>query len=220
MLYNQKYYNLATAKADTAKKIQEAVKSVKDELNGNGDMKCVGIAYEKDDLKEIKDFASFIRNNFKHTVVVGIGGAMTLLSMSKEKNVTVLESIDSNTVKELFESLDLANTAFLTVSKSGKTIECISQTLIVMKMVEDKLGRAAIGKHFFFLTENKESPITNLAKEFNIKTFEHHKTVGGRFSYLSNTGLIPACIGGLDIEAIRQPLEYILKVNESEKVMR
>ena len=224
MLYNQKYYNLATAKADTAKKIQEAVKSVKDELNGNSDMKCVGIAYEKDDLKEIKDFASFIRNNFKHTVVMGIGGsslgAMTLLSMSKEKNVTVLESIDSNTVKELFESLDLANTAFLTVSKSGKTIECISQTLIVMKMVEDKLGRDAIGKHFFFLTENKESPITNLAKEFNIKTFEHHKTVGGRYSYLSNTGLIPACIGGLDIEAIRQgaidTIEYVLNTPNND----
>ena len=140
--------------------------------------------------------------------------------MPKEKNVTVLESIDSNTVKELFESLDLANTAFLTVSKSGKTIECISQTLIIMKMVEDKLGRDAIGKHFFFLTENKESPITNLAKEFNIKTFEHHKTVGGRYSYLSNTGLIPACIGGLDIEAIRQgaidTIEYVLNTPNND----
>ena len=224
LLYNQELKNIEPAKAETAKKVQSAIEWIKSELHGDSDMKCVGIAYEKDDLKEIKDFASFIRNNFKHTVVMGIGGsslgAMTLLSVAKENNVTVLESIDSNTVEKLFNSLDLANTAFLTVSKSGKTIECISQTLIVMKMVEDKLGRDAIGKHFFFLTENKESPITNLAKEFNIKTFEHHKTVGGRFSYLSNTGLIPACIGGLDIEAIRQPLEYILKVNESEKVMR
>jgi glucose-6-phosphate isomerase len=72
-----------------------------------------------------------------------------------------------------------------------------------MKMMEEKLGKNAIGKHFFFLTENKESPLTNLAKEFKIKTFEHHKTVGGRFSYLSNTALIPAAIAGLDIDEIR-----------------
>lgn len=224
LLYNQILKNIAPAKAETAKKVQEAIEWIKSELHGDSDMKCVGIAYEKDDLKEMKDFASFINSNFKHTVVMGIGGsslgAMTLLSVANKDNVTVLESIDSNTVKKLFESLDLANTAFLTVSKSGKTIECISQTLIVMKMVEDKLGKEAIGKHFFFLTENKENPITNLAKEFNIKTFEHHKTVGGRYSYLSNTGLIPAAIGGLDIEAIRQgaidTIEYTLNNKDND----
>ena len=218
LLYNQELKNIAPAKAETAKKVQQAIDWVRNELHGDNDMKCIGIAYEKDDLKEIKEFASFIRKNFKHTVVMGIGGsslgAMTLLSVAKEHNVTVLESIDSNTVEALFNSLDLQNTAFLTVSKSGKTIECISQTLILMDIFEKKLGKAAIGKHFFFLTENKESPITNLAKEFNIKTFEHHKTVGGRFSYLSNTGLIPAAIAGLDIDAIRQgaidTIEYTL----------
>ena len=126
LLYNQILKNIAPAKAETAKKVQEAIEWVKSELHGDNDMKCVGIAYEKDDLKEMKDFASFINSNFKHTVVMGIGGsslgAMTLLSVANKDNVTVLESIDSNTVKKLFESLDLANTAFLTVSKSGKTI--------------------------------------------------------------------------------------------------
>ena len=47
----------------------------------------------------------------------------------------------------------------------------ISQTLIVMKMVEDKLGREAIGKHFFFLTENKESPLTKLAQNVTHYTY-------------------------------------------------
>ena len=83
----------------------------------------------------------------------------------------------------------------------------------VLKIFEDKLGKESIGKHFFFLTEDKDSPLTQLAKEFNIKTLEHHKTIGGRFSYLSNVGLIPACIAGLDIKAIRDgakdTLEYL-----------
>lgn len=223
LLYNQDLKNILPATAETDKKIQKAIEEIKQEIKQDGDMKCVAIAYEKDDLKEMKEFSKFIRENFKHTVVMGIGGsslgAKTLLNLVNKSNITILESIDSNTVKQTFDSLKLEETAFLTVSKSGKTIECISQTLIVMKMVEEKLGKEAIGKHFFFLTENKESPLTNLAKEFNIKTFEHHKTVGGRFSYLSNTALIPACIAGLDIDAIRQgavdTIEYVLNNKEN-----
>ncbi|MDD2839726.1 MAG: hypothetical protein PHY80_01170 [Rickettsiales bacterium] len=218
MLYNQELKNITLATTETSAKVQKAIDEIKQEMKQDGDMKCVAIAYEKDDLKEMKEFANFIKNSFKHTVVMGIGGsslgAKTLLNLVNKPNITILESIDSNTVKEVFNSLKLEETAFLTVSKSGKTIECISQTLIVMKMVEEKLGKEAIGKHFFFLTENKESPLTNLAKEFNIKTFEHHKTVGGRFSYLSNTALIPACIAGLNIDEIRQgavdTIEYVL----------
>ncbi|MDR2526818.1 MAG: hypothetical protein LBC92_03020 [Rickettsiales bacterium] len=193
---------------DIQKKVNDAVNSIKNDMNNEGDMKCVSISYEKDDLKEIKDFALFINNNFKKIVVMGIGGsalgAKTLLALKPNNNVIILENIDSVTVSNVFDSLNLKETAFLTVSKSGKTIECITQTLIIMKRVEEQLGRESIGKHFFFLTENKDSPITNLAKEFNIKTIEHHKTVGGRFSYLSNTGLIPACIAGLNIDEIRQ----------------
>lgn len=219
LLYNQELKNIISASADTAKKVEKAIAEIKTEMTQEGDMKCVSIAFEKDDLKEIKEFAAFINKNFKHTVVMGIGGsslgAKTLLNLVNKPNITVLESIDSNTVKEVFDGLNLKETAFLTVSKSGKTIECISQTLIIMDRVEKELGRDAIGKHFFFVTEDKESPITNLAKEFGIKCYEHHKTVGGRFSYLSNTALIPAAIAGLNVDEIRagaaDTINYVLE---------
>ena len=156
-------------------------------------------------------------------MVLGIGGsslgAKTLLALKHQDKVEILENIDSDSVKFIFDNLDLENTAILTVSKSGKTIECISQTLILLKIFEDKLGKESIGKHFFFLTEDKDSPLTQLAKEFNIKTLEHHKTIGGRFSYLSNVGLIPACIAGLDIKAIRDgakdTLEYLFNSEDN-----
>jgi len=223
MLYTQVLKNVVPATSGTSEKVRQAVLSIKEEMRGDGDMKCVSIAYEKDDLKEIKDFAKFINNTFGHLVVMGIGGSSlggkTLLNLLSKPNVTILESIDSRTVREVFENLNLKETAFLTISKSGKTIECISQTLIVMKMVEDKLGKNAIGKQFFFLTENKASPLTNLAKEFGIKVFEHHKTVGGRFSYLSNTSLIPACVAGLNIDEVRDgaadTIDYVLNNNNN-----
>ncbi|GMO61429.1 MAG: glucose-6-phosphate isomerase [Rickettsiales bacterium] len=208
LLYEQELKNIKSPKGDTLKRVEEAVESVRNELKSDGDMKAVGIAYENADLFEIKEFAQFLNQNFKKIVVMGIGGsslgAKTLLALKPNNNVIVIENIDSFSLSILFNSLNLKETGFLAVSKSGKTIECISQTLILMKKVEEELGRDAIAKHFFFLTENKESPITNLANEFGIKTFEHHKTVGGRFSYLSNTGLLPAAIAGLNIDEIRQ----------------
>ncbi|MBR2140861.1 MAG: hypothetical protein IJ853_00705 [Rickettsiales bacterium] len=207
MLYEQKVLNLDLKDNTVLKKVKKAVLEIKEDLNKSGDYDALSISLKNDDLQEIIDFSKYINDNFKKILVLGIGGsslgAKTLLSLKHQNKVEVLENIDSDSVKYVFDNLNLKETAILTVSKSGKTIECISQTLILLKMYEDTLGRNEIGKHFFFLTENKDSPLTQLAKEFNIKTIEHHKTIGGRFSYLSNVGLIPACIAGLDIKAIR-----------------
>ena len=222
LLYSQKILNL-NQNNTFSEKTKKSINFIKENLNKTGDYDALYIAYKTEDLKEIKDFSKFIDNNFKKIFILGIGGsslgAKTLLSLKFQDKVEILENIDSFTLKHIFHNIDLKNTAFLTISKSGKTIECISQTLILMKMLEDKLGKEYIGKNFFFLTENKNSPLTQLSKEFNIKTLEHHKTIGGRFSYLSNVGLIPACIGGLNIEEIRagavDVLEYILKNDDN-----
>ena len=215
--YTQKTLNINLQDKTIIDKTKQAILEIKEDLKKTGDYDALSIAYKDNDLQEIIDFSKFLNNNFKKVLVLGIGGsslgAKTLLALKHQDKVEILENIDSDSVKFIFDNLDLENTAILTVSKSGKTIECISQTLILLKIFEDKLGKESIGKHFFFLTEDKDSPLTQLAKEFNIKTLEHHKTIGGRFSYLSNVGLIPACIAGLDIKAIRDgakdTLEYL-----------
>ena len=222
LLYNQKILNL-NQNNSFSEKTKKSISFIKENLNKAGDYDALNIAYKTNDLKEIKDFSEFINNNFQKIFILGIGGsslgAKTLLSLKFQDKVEILENIDSFSLKHIFDNIDLKNTAFLTISKSGKTIECISQTLILMKIVEDKLGKEYIGKNFFFLTENKDSPLTQLSKEFNIKTLEHHKTIGGRFSYLSNVGLIPACIGGLNIEEIRagavDVLKYVLENDDN-----
>lgn len=215
--YTQKTLNINLQDKTILNKTKQAILEIKEDLKKTGDYDALSIAYKVDDLQEIIDLSKFLNDNFKKVLVLGIGGsslgAKTLLALKHQDKVEILENIDADSVKFVFDNLDLENTAILTVSKSGKTIECISQTLILLKIFEDKLGKESIGKHFFFLTEDKDSPLTQLAKEFNIKTLEHHKTIGGRFSYLSNVGLIPACIAGLDIKAIRDgakdTLEYL-----------
>ena len=167
MLYEQKVLNLDLKDNTVLKKVKKAVLEIKEDLNKSGDYDALSISLKNDDLQEIIDFSKYINDNFKKILVLGIGGsslgAKTLLSLKHQNKVEVLENIDSDSVKYVFDNLNLKETAILTVSKSGKTIECISQTLILLKMYEDTLGRNEIGKHFFFLTENKDSPLTQLA---------------------------------------------------------
>lgn len=222
LLYSQSTKNIKKASEKTTSKVKEVVRNLKEELKTEGDITALSIAYEDGKyLEKIKSFANFINTNFKKIVIMGIGGSSlggkTLCALKNNHPVIFLESIDSNTVKNTLESLNLDETVFLTISKSGKTIECISQTLLALKMVEDKKGKDAIKKHFFFLTEDsegKESPLKKLAEDLGISTLSHHDLVGGRFSYLSNVGLIPAAIAGLDIEAIRdgaaEVIDYVI----------
>ncbi len=207
--FSQKFYNIIKLPQKTTETISSNILGkFSDQLKTAPDLEALRIAYETSDLDEIIKNAEYIRQNFEHIVLLGIGGsslgAKTLLSLRKTKHVIILESIDSHTVNSVIKSLNLERTAFLTISKSGKTVECISQTLLLMQIVEEMLGKEKISKHFFFLTEDKESPLTNLAKKLDIPIFFHNKQIGGRFSYLSNVALLPACIDGLNIKAIRQ----------------
>jgi glucose-6-phosphate isomerase len=96
--YTQEIKNISKTTGDTSKKVETAIAEIRKEIKEEGDMKCVALAFEKNDLKEINDFAKLINNNFKHTVVMGIGGsslgAKTLLNLVNKPNVTILESID------------------------------------------------------------------------------------------------------------------------------
>ena len=207
MLYKQRLLNFNNNE-DINNVLSSVINDFKSELNDGDDFESLRIASRKDDLEEINNFVKFIRVKFKKLLVLGIGGSSlgskTLISVSKNKDVIFLENIDSEKVEDTFNSLDLRNTAVLTISKSGKTIECIAQTLLLINIYKLKLGELSVKEHFFFLTETKESPLIKLSKHFDITTIEHNKNIGGRFSYLSNVGLIPAAFAGLDILKIRQ----------------
>ena len=207
MLYSQKILNIDANDTSEVENFDKKAEELKQDIENNNDYRAIKIAFENNDLSEIKNFVNNLKTKFNKLLVIGIGGsslgAKTLTSLAENNNVQFLENIDNEKVKLAFNNLDLPNAAVLTVSKSGKTIECISQTLILMNIYIQKFGEQSIKEHFFFLTENKESPLTKLAQKFNIQVIEHDKNIGGRFSYLSNVGLIPAYFAGLNIANIR-----------------
>ena len=167
------------------------------------------------DIKPIEDAASHIAQSFKTLVVVGMGGssyggkaicalAQNSFASTAGTGVYFLDNIDPFTADQLLVSLELKTTTFLLVSKSGDTAETMAHALLLVSAVESRLGKAAVARHFMAITEPKDSALKRLADSYGMRTLDHDPGIGGRFSALSNVGLLPARVMGLDIRAVRQ----------------
>lgn len=106
-----------------------------------------------------------------------------------------LETTDPIDIKSKVEAIDLDDTLFIVISKSGTTIETISIFKYINSLVKCDSSNTVV------ITEN-DSKLNTYAKTNNIKTFPIPKDVGGRFSVFSAVGLIPLAIVGIDIDEL------------------
>ena len=82
----------------------------------------------------------------------------------------------------------------LIISKSGNTLETISNANILINKSDKNI----------FITENKQSYLTNLAKKLKAEIIHHNNFIGGRYSVLSEVGMLPAELMGLNIRKFRR----------------
>jgi len=94
------------------------------------------------------------------------------------------------------------------------------QLVIVLEVLRDALGRKSPAERCLILTEPKDNPLRRLAERESIRLIDHDPGIGGRFSVLSNVGVLPALIAGLDAEALRRGAEAALSETLSAKTPR
>jgi glucose-6-phosphate isomerase len=102
--------------------------------------------------------------------------------------------------------LPLATTKFVAISKSGGTGETLMQTAAALAAVEQAGLGSRVGELFFGISEVVKARKRNGLRDLlgsSVEMLEHDPDIGGRYSGLSNVGLLPAAILGLDIKAIR-----------------
>ena len=99
------------------------------------------------------------------------------------------------------------NTLFIIISKSGNTIETLTN-LSFLKILKNK------SKSLIIISEKKDNVLYSLVKKFNLFFIEHKKTIGGRYSVLSEVGIVPAFLMGLDILQIRRNIRKYISFKE------
>ena len=126
---------------------------------------------------------------FKKIVIIGMGGSIlgaeaiyNFLYHKIDRKVIFLDNINLKGV-EYLKKKDYKKTLFLVISKSGNTIETISN-FISLNIIKKN------SKNIIVITEKKNNTLYELSKKFNLFFIEHKSFIGGRYSVLSEVGLV------------------------------
>ncbi|MCF6153991.1 MAG: bifunctional transaldolase/phosoglucose isomerase [Candidatus Brocadia sp.] len=145
---------------------------------------------------------------FSHVLLLGMGGAsltpevikMTFGTIRGFPELYVLDSTEPAQVKAFENKVDLKHTLFIVSSKSGSTLEPNILKQYFFDRVAQIVGLKEAGSRFIAITD----PGTKIQQIAEIDGFRHvffgWANIGGRYSALSDFGLVPAAIMGVDVE--------------------
>jgi len=146
---------------------------------------------------------------FTHALLLGMGGSSLAAEVLRQTfgvldgypDLMVLDTTDPQAITLATQAIDFENTLFIVASKSGTTIEPISQYKYFYALVEEKRGDAA-GEQFCAITD-PGTHLEQIARDQHFAyLFLNPEDIGGRYSVLSYFGLVPAAIMGLDLDAL------------------
>ena len=204
--------------------VENAAKRLRED-DATGRLPLLHMPRTTDDLGDIRTAADELKRDATDIVFLGTGGSslggQTLAQLADyavpglgrfaEPRVHFLDNLDPLTFGGLLERLPLETSRFVAISKSGGTGETLMQTIAVLSALDRAGLRRRAGELFLGLSEprkpNGRNALRDLLEPEGVRFLEHHTGIGGRYSVLTNVGLLPAAVLGLDIAAIRQGAE-------------
>jgi len=156
-------------------------------------LRSLGVNYQNSYSKKIiKKFKKYFQVR-----VIGMGGSIlgaesiyNFLKHKIRKNFSFINNLQS----KINVSNIKKNYINLIVSKSGNTLETISNVNILIKNKDKNI----------FITENKSSYLSKLAEKLKAEIVHHNNFIGGRYSVLSEVGMLPAELMGLNPKKFKQ----------------
>lgn len=173
----------------------------------------------RENLDDLLKYADWAAQRFSAFVVLGIGGSALGPSavqqalnpyyyneLSKEKRgnrprIYILDNIDPERFQNLISILDLPNTLFNVISKSGQTSETLAQFMIIRELLQ-KISGDQYRQNIVVTTEENRGDLWKIAEKEGFQRFVIPEGIGGRFSELTSVGLLPAAVSGIDIRAM------------------
>ncbi|MDB4285404.1 bifunctional transaldolase/phosoglucose isomerase, partial [bacterium] len=186
----------------------------------------LGIADEEDGayVAELRAITEEVRrkagdSGFSHILLMGVGGsslcpevfAQTFGRQEGFPRLSVLDSTDPAQVIAFEKDLDLSDTLFIVSSKSGTTLEPNIFKEYFFERVKETVGPEEAGKRFIAITD----PGSKLQEAAEKDGFRHVRfgipSVGGRYSALTNFGMIPAAAMGVDMPRFLDRVEEMVE---------
>jgi transaldolase/glucose-6-phosphate isomerase len=147
------------------------------------------------------------QTGFKHALLLGMGGSslcpevlrLTFGKIEGFPELHVLDSTDPAQIKAIEAKIDLKSTLFIVSSKSGGTLEPNIYKQYFFTRVKEVVGEKEAGNRFIAITD-PGSKMQHVAENDKFRhIFAGVPSIGGRYSALSNFGMVPAAVMGIDI---------------------
>ncbi len=161
-------------------------------------------------LKDLKKF-----KKFKTIALIGMGGSIlgaeaiyNFIQFKVKKKIYFFNNLDENKILRFKKKKNISNVLFIIISKSGSTIETLTNTFALNIMKKKS-------KNIILISEKRNNLLFTLSKKFNLFYIEHKIHIGGRFSVLSEVGIVPAYLMGLNVIKLRSKiLDFLDKKNK------
>ena len=149
-------------------------------------------------------------SHYKNIFIIGMGGSIlgtksiySFLKNKIKKNVFFFDNLDPNLFAKYKETKNLKNSCFIVAGKSGKTIETIINlsTIFSKNLIKNKL---------IIIAKPTDNALMTIANKYNAEVIEHKDFISGRYSVLSETGMFPAALMGLNLLKFKN-LKKLLK---------
>ena len=176
-------------------------------------------------LQQLNEAASDAAEaGFTHALLLGMGGSSLCPEVLKitygkqpgHPELHVLDSTDPAQIKSIESQVDLAKTLCIVASKSGSTLEPNIFKQYFYDRMQQVVGKDKAGEHFIAITD-PDSKMQQVAERDHFrKIFFGVASIGGRYSALSNFGMVPAAVMGLDLKKFLQRTNEIVQACKPE----
>jgi transaldolase/glucose-6-phosphate isomerase len=167
----------------------------------------------------LNDIARDVANaGVVHAVLLGMGGSSLCPEVLRKTfgtvkcfpDLHVLDSTDPAQIAATEAAIDLRHSIFIVSSKSGSTLEPNILLSYFLERVKSAVGHDTAGNHFLAITD-PSSPLQAIAERERFRrVFFGVPSIGGRYSALSNFGMVPAALMGLDITRLLNRTELMV----------
>ena len=184
-------------------KLSKFLKEISVNIDGKKDAfnvfsKEYKLGFKKENIKKY--------DHFKTVVIIGMGGSIlgakaiySFLKYKIKKKFIFFDNLDDMKIKSFMKKKSYKNILFVIISKSGNTIETLVNLNLMKKIKLSKFNSIVI-------TENSDNALRNFADKHTIPIIFHKNYIGGRYSVLSEVGMLPALLMNLNIKLFQKNL--------------